>query len=150
MDVWVLLMRLSHCQRARSEVFAVKGDEQSRSKALFPAVLNGTSMSDPEPVNFSCDPEHWVYGRILGSTAKDITSARISFSTRASFVPLLDWLPASEARDLCNPEIRDALDDDSSFIAVTQQHWRACFRRMLRCKLACRLPPSSLHRRSAP
>ena len=27
------------------------------NKALFFAVLNGTSISDPEPVNFSCDPE---------------------------------------------------------------------------------------------
>ena len=32
----------------------------------------------------------------------------------------------------------------TSFFAVTQQQWRACVRRMLRCKLACILPPSSL------
>ena len=39
------------------------------------------------------------------------------------------------------------LGDDSPFFAVTQQHWRAC--RMLRCKLACVLPPSSLDPRLA-
>ena len=38
----------------------------------------------------------------------------------------------------------DALGDDSSFLAVTQQQWRACVRRMLRCKLACILPSSCL------
>ena len=39
--------------------------------------------------------------------------------------------------------------EDSSFFAVTQQQWRACVRRMLRCKLVCRLPSSSLDPRLA-
>ena len=64
-------------------------------------------------------------------------------------VPLLDWLPASVAHDFCNPENPDALGDDSSFFAVTQQQWRASVHRMLRCKLACLLPPSSLDPRLA-
>ena len=33
-----------------------------RSKALFLAVLDGTS-SDPEPVTFSSESENWAYGR---------------------------------------------------------------------------------------
>ena len=37
----------------------------------------------------------------------------------------IDWLPACVARDFCNPEDPDALGDDSSFFAVTQQQWRA-------------------------
>ena len=66
MEVWDLLMRLSHNQRARSEAFAgvplqraavdpltLSGDKRGRSKALCFAVLNGTSMPDPEPVNFT-------------------------------------------------------------------------------------------------
>ena len=36
-------------------------------------------------------------------------------------VPLLDWLPACVAHDFCSPEDPDALGDDSSFFAVTQQ-----------------------------
>ena len=32
---------------------------------------------------------------------------------------------------------------------MTQEQWRACVRRMLRCKLACLLPPSSLDPRLA-
>ena len=48
------------------------------------------------------------------------------------------------AHDFCNPQNPDALGDDSSFFAVTQQQWRACVRRMSRCGLACILPPSAL------
>ena len=83
------------------------------------------------------------------STAKDNISARISVPARAAVVPLLDWLLACVAHHCCNPEDPDALGDDSSFFAVTQQQWRACVRRMLRCKLACTLPPSSLDPRLA-
>ena len=43
----------------------------------------------------------------------------------------------------------NALGDDSSFFAVTQQQRRACIRRMLRCKLARILPPSSVNPRLA-
>ena len=43
------------------------------------------------------------------------------FTARAAVVPLLDWLPARVAHDFCNPEDPDALGDDSSFFAVTQQ-----------------------------
>ena len=41
------------------------------------------------------------------------------------------------------------LGDYSSLFAVTQQQWRACVRIMLRCKVACTLPPSSLDPRLA-
>ena len=119
--------------------------KRGRCKALFYAVVNGTSISDPDPANFSCDPENSAYGQAtLEWTAKDIISDRISFPARAAVVPLLDWLPARVAHDFCNPEDPDALGDDSSFFAVTQQQWRACARRMPRCKLACVLSPSSL------
>ena len=66
-------------------------DKQGRWKALFFAVLNGTAVSEPEPVKFSCDPENWAHGQATSeSTAKDIISARISFLARAEIVPLLD------------------------------------------------------------
>ena len=83
------------------------------------------------------------------STAKDIISARISIPSRTAIVPLLDWVPGRVADDFRSPEDPDALGDDSSFLAVTQQLWRACVRRMLRCKLACTLPSSSLDPRQA-
>ena len=108
---------------SRPDPLSFSGDKRGRCKALFFAVLNGTAISDPEPVNFSCDPESWAYGQATSeSTGKDVISARISFPTRAAIVPLLDWLRLCGAR----------------------KQWRACVRRMLRCKLACVLPPSSL------
>ena len=80
---------------------------------------------------------------------KDNISTRNSFPSRALIVPLLDWLPARVADDFCCPEDPDAIGDHSSFFAVTQQQWRAGVRRMLRCKLACALPPSALDPRLA-
>ena len=68
---------------------------------------------------------------------------------RAAIVPLLSSLPACVAHDFCNPGDPDALSDDSAFFAVTRQQWRACVRRMLRCKLACILSLSSLDPRLA-
>ena len=135
---------------SRLDPLAISGDKHGRCKALFFAVLNGAAISDPESVRFSCDPENWFCGQATSeSTAKDIISARISFPARAAILPLLDWLPACVAHDFCNPEDPDALGDDSSFFAVTQQQWRPCLRRMLRCKLACVLAPSSLDPRLA-
>ena len=93
-EVCALLMRqFCHFLRARGVALAVvplwraapdpldfSGDKRGRSKALFLAVLDGTSSPDPEPVDFSCDPENWAYGRIPSeSTAKDIISALLSF-----------------------------------------------------------------------
>ena len=96
------------------------------------------------------EPENWAYGQATSdSTAREIISARTSFPARAAIVPSLGWLPASVVHDFCNPEDTDAVGDDSSFFAVTQQQWRACVRRMLRCKLACILPSSSLDPRLA-
>ena len=130
---------------SRRDPLAFSGDKRGRSKALFYAMLNGTCISDPEPVRVSCDPESWAYGRSTSeTTAKDIVSARISFLARAAILPLLDWLLSRVAHDCCNPEDPDALGDDSSFSSLTQQQWRVCVRRMLRCGLACMLPPSSL------
>ena len=88
----------------------------------FFAVLNGTAIADPEPVRFSCDPENCACGQATSeSTAKDTISARVSFTARAAFVPLLDWLHACVAHECRNPEDPDALGDDSTFFAVTQQ-----------------------------
>ena len=77
------------------------------------------------------------------TSAKDIIWARISFSPRDAILPLLDWLPRCVAHDFCNPKNPVAVGHDSSFLAVTQQQWRACFRRLPWCRLACILPPSS-------
>ena len=116
MEVWAFMVRLSHHQRAlgtwrgaavasRMGPLAFSGDKRGRSKALFFAVLNGTSISDPEPVIFSCDPEDWACGQATSeATAKYIISARISFPARLAIVPLLDWLPACMAHDFCNRE----------------------------------------------
>ena len=104
MEVWALLMRLpSHYQRARSEVFAVVPLWRAALTRWFS--VNGTSTT----------------GNTSETTAKDIISARISFAARAVIVPLLDWLLSRVAHDFCNPENPDALGDDSSFRAVTQQ-----------------------------
>ena len=114
---------------------AFRGDERGRCKALFCVVVNGTIGLRSRPCLFFTQPE---------STANDIIFPRISFAARATVVPVLDWLPACVADDFCNPEDHHALGDDSSFFAVTQQQWRACVRRMVRCTLACVLPPSFL------
>ena len=75
--------------------------------------------------------------RELGlSQLKKTSSLHASVSLLVlQFVPLLDWLPVSVAHDFCNPKDPDALGDDSSFFPVTQQQWRACVRRMLRCRI---------------
>ena len=74
-------------------------------------MLNGTSISDPKPVDFSCDPEHWACGQATESTAKDSISARISSPARAAFAPLLDGLPACVAHAFGNAEDPGALGD---------------------------------------
>ena len=53
-------MRLSRCQRARSEVAVVPLERAAwtRCKALFFAVLNGTAISDPELVSYSFPDSH--------------------------------------------------------------------------------------------
>ena len=161
-------VRLSHCQRSRSEVFDVVPLWRAAwtrwlsvvisevcSKALFFALLNGTSISDPEPVNFHATARIGPADRPPPSRPpKDIISARISFPARAAIVPLLDWFPACAAHDFSNPEDPDAPGDDSSFSAVTQQQWRACVCRMPSCKNCpayCHPPhwtPDSLQERS--
>ena len=131
---------------SRLAPLAFSGESAAAAKHL----LNGTTLSDPEPVSFSCGPENWAYGQATSeSTEKGIISARISFPARDAAVPLLDWLPESVAHDFRNPEEPEALGDDSSLFAVTQHQWRACVRRMLRCKLASVRPSSSLDRRLA-
>ena len=107
-------MRLSHCQRARSAVFAVVPLWRAPwtrwpsvvSKALFSAV-HATQR--------------------IGPTDKPLPSRLQKISS-----------PVASASPLEDP---DALGDDSSFFAM-------CFR-MLRCKLACILPSSSLDPRLA-
>ena len=94
---------------SRFDPLAFSGDTRGRSKALFFAVRNGTSITNPEPVKLLCDPENWTLGQSVSVTIeKDIISAHISFPARAVIVPLLDWLPACVARDFCNPENFDA------------------------------------------
>ena len=96
------------------------------------------------------EPKNWAYGQATSdSTAREIISARTSFLDRAAIVPLLGWLPTCAAHDFCNPQDPEAVGDDSSFFAVAQQQWRACVRRIPRCKLACILPSSSLDPRLA-
>ena len=126
-------------EASRLDPLAFSGD--GRSKALLFAVLNGTSITDLEPANFSCDPENWAFGQSASNTsAKDMISARISFPGRAAIVHFARFSYRTCCARLESP---DALGDDSSLFAVTQQQWRACVRRMPRCKLACTLPSSS-------
>ena len=115
-------------------------------KPLFFAVLDGTSSSDPEPVNFSSDPENWACGRIPSeSAAKDIHLGTHQLPYSCCNCTITQWPVRLFGARL----FPDALGDDFSFFAVTQQQWRACIRRMLHCKLVCILPPSSLDPRSA-
>ena len=79
---------------SRLDPLTLSGDKRGRSKALLFAVLNGTSIPDSDLVSCSCDPANWACRRSTSETsAKDITSARISFSSRAAILPVLDWLP---------------------------------------------------------
>ena len=203
-------MQRSICRGAapasRCDALILNGDR----RALFFAVLNGTSIPDPVTVSCSCDPDNWAYGRC---TPRDIRErhhlrshqlfpSRCNFSiARSAFqmrgARLLQ--PAAAAKhcfSLCSTEhpfqvqnlsifraiertgfadealpsrpqkitsplpsvpllvlqlhrYLDALGDDSSFFTVTQQQWRACIRGMLRCKLAYKMPPSSLDPRLA-
>ena len=69
--------------RARLDQLAFSGDKRGRSKALFFAVPNGTSITGPEPVIFSRDLENWAYEKSTSeTTAKDIISTRTSFLAR--------------------------------------------------------------------
>ena len=73
-EVWAFLVKLSHYQRAQRELFAVVPllraawihwlsvvISEAAAKHFF-GVLNGTSISDPEPVNFHA-PENWAYDK---------------------------------------------------------------------------------------
>ena len=86
MEVWALLVRSlslpAYTQRSirrgaalasRLDPLASSGGEHGRCKTQFFAVLNGTAISDPEPVRFSCDPGNWAHSQATSeSTAKDI------------------------------------------------------------------------------
>ena len=94
----------------------LSGDKRRRSKALFSLCsteqIQNLSIFHSTQRTGSTDKLH---------PAKDTFSARISSAACAAIVPLLDWLPACVAHDFCNSEDPDALGDDSSFFAVTQQ-----------------------------
>ena len=131
-------IRRGAASASRLDPLAFSGDKRGRSKALFHAVLDGTSISDTEPLKFSCDPEK------AGLTAKlppRQPQERSSPLASASLLVLQLYrcsigFPHVWRATLVNHEDSDALGD----FAVTHQQWRACVRRMLRCKLACTLP----------
>ena len=76
---------------SRLDPLTLSGDTRGSSKSLFFAVLNGTFIPDPEPVSCCWDPDNWACRRYTPETsAKDIISARMSFSPRAAIVRLLD------------------------------------------------------------
>ena len=115
LEVWALLMRLSGCQGARSEGFAVVATDK-------PPPSRPQKISSP----------------LVSASPVVLQLHRCSIGFPHA------WRTIS-----CKLEDADALGDDSSFFAVTQQQCRACGRRMLRCKLACVLPPSSFDPRLA-
>ena len=125
------------------------GMSEAAAKHGFSLRSTEHPFSDPEPVNFFMRPRELGLRTNPLRVDRKIYHLRISVSARAALVPLLVWLPACVARDFCNPKKTDALGDDSSFYVVIQQQWRACVRRMLRCKLACIWPPSSVDPRLA-
>ena len=117
-----LVVRLSHRQCACSEGIdvalascldppAFSGYKRGRCKALSFAVLDGTAISDPEPVRFSCDQRNGPTDKLLPSRPQKKPSPLASAS------PLV--LPACVADDTCSLEDPDALGDDSSFFAAT-------------------------------
>ena len=110
---------------------AFSADNRGRSKALFFAVLNGTDQSDFCATQRTGDRKRYhLRSHQLFRSCCNLTAARLASCMRGA-------------------RFCDALGDDSSFFAVTHQQWRACVRRMLRCKLAFVLPSSSLDPRLA-
>ena len=88
-------------QESRFDPLAFIGDTRPLHRTFF-AVLNGASITDPEPVHVASDPQKWAYGQSTSvRTAKHVISACISFLARAACVPLLDRLPERVAHDLC-------------------------------------------------
>ena len=102
---------------------------EAAAKHCFRCAQRSISISAAEPVNFHATQR-------TGPTSSPLASVS---PLALQVYRCLDWLPSSVAHDFCNPEDPDALDDDSSFFAVTQQQWRASVRRMLRCRLGLRI-----------
>ena len=145
-----LLGRLSHCQRARSEVFAVVPLQRAAWTRWFSVVISEAAAkrcsmlcsTEQNQSDFRATQRTWPTDKPLPSRPKKISYPQVSAS------PLVLQLcrcsigfPHVWRTTFCNPEDPDAHGDDSSFFVVAQQQWRACVRRMLRCKLACILPP---------
>ena len=87
--------------QSRFDPLAFIGDTRPLHRTFF-AVLNGASITDPEPVHVASDPQKWAYGQSTSvRTTKHVISACISFLARAACVPLLDRLPERVAHDLC-------------------------------------------------
>ena len=146
LEVWALLVRSSHCQRARSELCAVvpfwraawiRWSSVVISEAAAKHCFQLCSTEQPSQIQnqsiFHATQRTGLTDNTSDSTAREIISARISFPSCATIVPLLDWLHARVADDFCSPEDPGALGDDFSYFGATQQQWCACVRRMLRC-----------------
>ena len=108
---------------SRRDPLAFSGDKRGAAKCCFSLCLTEHPFQTQNLSIFHAT-------QTTGPTGASLPSrARISFPTRAAIVPLLDWLPACVAHDFCNPEDPDALGDDSSIFAVTQQQRCACIRK---------------------
>ena len=126
---WALLVRLSHCKRARSEVFVVVPVWRAawirwlsvlKSEACFSLCLTEQPSQIQNQSDFRATQKTGPTDKPLPSRPQEIIiSARISFSARAAIVPLLDKLHARVA----HATLRTL---DSSFFAVAHQQWLLC------------------------
>ena len=133
----------------RLDPLAFSGDSRGRSKALFslcsteqPSQIQNRSIFHETQ---RTGPSDEILQRQPRKTSSPLTSASplaLQLYHHSTGFPHA-WRTTSAT--LRTP----TLGDDSSLFAVTQQPWRACVRRLLRCKLACILPPSSLNPRLA-
>ena len=98
MEAWVLLMRLSHCQRARSEVFAVVALQRAAWTRWLSVVV---SKAASKLCSQLCSTEHTCQTQNLSifhatqSTGPTDASLgrRISFPIRAVIVPVKTGFP---------------------------------------------------------
>ena len=160
LEVWTFLMR--HHQCARSEGFVVVPLQRAACTHIFSVIGEAGAKqcfslcSTEQPSQIQNQPEFRATQR-TGPTGKPLQSRpQKILSPPVSVSPLVlqlcrCWTGFQHAwrTIFCNSEDPNELGDDSTFFAVTQHQWRACVRRLLRCKLACVLPPSSLDFRSA-
>ena len=129
---------------SRLDHLAFRGDKRGRSKALIFAVLNGASITDPEPVMISQPRE-------LGLRTKDLRDNRKSHHLRPHQIPRSHCTCTIARVASCTRRARLLqTSHDASFCAVAQRQSCGDVHKMTHCRLACISPPSSPDPKLAP